>query len=122
VNTTWDVFISYSAKDKAVVRAVADQQKADGLRVWFDEWGILAGGHIQTQIDEALENSRVLVLCRSAHAYGWDWVKLERGTLRFRDLLNRELRFIPLRLDDAPVPESLAPFLGRLGGRRLAAA
>jgi hypothetical protein len=34
---TYDVFLSHSAKDKAVVRAVAERLRADGLRVWFDE-------------------------------------------------------------------------------------
>jgi WD40 repeat protein len=110
VNANWDVFISYSSDDKAVVRAVAERLRADGLRVWFDDWEIPAGGHIQTKIDEALASARVLVLCMSAHAYGSDWVKLESGTFRFRDPLNRDLRFIPLRLDEARVPEALAQF------------
>ena len=33
------------------------------------------------------------------------------GTFRFRDPLNKERRFIPLRLDDAPIKGSLAQFL-----------
>ena len=36
---------------------------------------------------------------------------MEAGTFRFRDPLNRERRFIPLRLDDAPIKGSLAQFL-----------
>ena len=32
----YDVFLSHSAKDKAVVRAVAERLRGDGLRVWFD--------------------------------------------------------------------------------------
>ena len=52
----------------------------------------------------------------SANAFGSDWAQLEAGTcerrnLRFRDSLNRERRFIPLRLDDAPIKGSLAQFL-----------
>jgi hypothetical protein len=53
----------------------------------------------------------VLVLCMSAHAFGSDWAQLEAGTFRFRDPLNKERRFIPLRLDDAPIKGSLAQFL-----------
>ncbi|MEK7677388.1 MAG: toll/interleukin-1 receptor domain-containing protein, partial [Verrucomicrobiota bacterium] len=34
----FDVFLSHSAKDKAVVRAVAERLRQDGLKVWFDEW------------------------------------------------------------------------------------
>lgn len=34
----FDVFLSHSSKDKAVVRPLAKRFRADGLRVWFDEW------------------------------------------------------------------------------------
>jgi len=36
----YDVFLSHSSKDKAVVRTIAKQLRDDGLRVWFDEWEI----------------------------------------------------------------------------------
>ncbi len=34
-NFSYDVFLSHSAKDKPVVRAVAERLRKDGLRVWF---------------------------------------------------------------------------------------
>jgi hypothetical protein len=37
-NFKCDVFLSRSSKDKPVVRAVAERLRADGLKVWFDEW------------------------------------------------------------------------------------
>jgi hypothetical protein len=43
--------------------------------------------------------------------FGADWAQLEAGTFRFRDPLNKERRFILLRLDDAPIRGSLAQFL-----------
>src|ERR1051326_7250843 len=107
----YDVFLSHSSKDKAVVRAVAERLRKDKLRVWFDEWEIRAGDHIQAKIEEGLEQSRVLVLCMSANAFGSDWAQLESYTFRFRDPLNRDRRFIPLRLDDAPIKGSLAQFV-----------
>ena len=39
----WDVFLSYSSKDKAVVRALAERLRADGVKVWFNEWEIPQG-------------------------------------------------------------------------------
>jgi WD40 repeat protein len=98
---SFDVFLSHSAMDKAVVRAVAERLRADGLRVWSDDG----------DVEEGLKQSRVLVLCLSANAFGEDWAQLESGTLRFRDPLNQDRRFIPLRLDDAPIKGSLAQFL-----------
>ena len=95
----YDVFLSHSAKDKPVVRDVAERLKKDGLRVWFDEWEIRPGDSIPAKIEEGLERSRVLVLCMSANAFGSDWAQLESATFRFRDPLNKERRFLPLRLD-----------------------
>lgn len=107
----YDVFLSHSAKDKAVVRPLAERLQKDGVKVWFDEWVLKPGDSIPAKIEEGLERSRVLVLCMSANAFGSDWAQLESGTFRFRDPLNRERRFIPLRLDDALIKGSLAQFL-----------
>jgi len=107
----YDVFLSHSAKDKTVVRELAERLRADGLKVWFDEWVLKPGDSIPAKIEEGLEHSRVLVLCMSANAFGSDWAQLESGTFRFRDPLNKERRFIPLRLDDALIKGSLAQFL-----------
>jgi hypothetical protein len=108
---THDVFLSHSAKDKAVVRPLAERLRKDGLKVWFDEWVLKPGDSIPAKIEEGLEHSRVLVLCMSANTFGSDWAQLETVTFRFRDPLNQERRFIPLRLDDAPIKGSLAQFL-----------
>jgi len=45
-----------------------------------------------------------------------DWPQLKSHAFRFKDTLysagkNRDRRFIPLRLDDAPIKGSLAQFL-----------
>lgn len=107
----FDVFLSHSSRDKADVREAAERLRADGLQVWFDEWVLKPGDNIPATIEFGLEQSRVLVLCMSANAFGSDWAQLESGTFRFRDPLNKERRFIPMRLDDAPIKGSLAQFL-----------
>ena len=88
---THDVFLSHSSKDKAVVRLVAERLRADGVRVWFDDWELHPGDSIPSKIEEGLERSRVLVLCMSANAFGSDWAQLESGTFRFRDPPSVEL-------------------------------
>jgi small GTP-binding protein len=107
----YDVFLSHSSKDKAVVRQLAERLRSDGLRVWFDEWELKPGDHWPKKIDDGLEAARVLVLCMSAQAFASDWTRLESYTFRFRDPLNQARRFIPLRLDAAPIPGALAQFL-----------
>ena len=103
---TCDVFLSHSAKDKAVVRPLVERLRADGVKVWFDEWVLKPGDSIEknpsnsAKIEEGLERSQVLVLYMSVNAFGSDCAQLESGTFRFRDPLNKERRFLPLRLDD----------------------
>jgi len=107
---TYDVFLSHSSKDKPVVRELAQRLKADGLRVWFDEWEIEPGDPIGLKIEQGLEQSRALVLCMSENAFASEWVTLERHTALFRDPTNAERRFIPLRLDDAEIKDTLKQF------------
>jgi len=118
----FDVFLSHSAKDKAMARPLEEGLKSDGLKVWscppkpegeggFDEWDMKPSDYAPAKIEEGLEQSRVLVLCMSANAFCSDWAQIEDGTFSFCDPLNKERRFIPLRLDDAPIKGSLAQFL-----------
>jgi small GTP-binding protein len=107
-NFGYDVFLSHSSKDKAIVRNIAERLRSDGLRVWFLDWELRPGDSIAAKIDEGLERSRVLVLCMSANAFGPDWVLLESGTFLFRDPMNKYRRLIPLRLDESPIKGSLA--------------
>src|ERR1043166_287660 len=96
----YDVFLSHSAKDKAVVRifslSASNGERAGvrcrtlhpprkHLKVWCDEWMLKAGDSIPSKIEEGLEHSRVLaspaeaserrwMLCMSANAFGSAWV------------------------------------------------
>jgi hypothetical protein len=63
----YDVFLSHSSKDEAVVRAVAERLRAD----WLQDY-------------------RVPVLCMSVDAVGSDWAQLKSGTFQFRDPLNKD--------------------------------
>jgi len=106
----YDVFLSYKSQDSADVLELAHRLQSDGLRVWLDALVIQVGDPIQTKIEEGLQRSRMLILCMSAHTFSSDWQQLEVGTFRFRDPLNKNRRFIPLRLDDAAIPDSLRQF------------
>ena len=108
---TYDVFLSHSSKDKKIVLELAERLRNDGVKVWLDTWEIKPGDSIPSKIEKGLEQSRVLVLCMSANAFGSDWAQLESGTFRFRDPLNKERRFLPIRLDEAPIKGTLAQFL-----------
>src|SRR5882672_10491947 len=103
----YDVFLSHNARDKPRVRALAEELRAAGLRVWFDEWVIKAGDDIYLAIERGLEAARVQVLCLSPAALGPNWVTLERSTVLFRDPTNEGRRFVPLLLADCTLPDAL---------------
>jgi AAA-like domain/TIR domain len=100
----WDVFLSHSSRDKALVRRLAESLRDAGLRVWLDEWVIQPGDDIYAAIENGLEYARTLILCMSQAAIDSDWVKLERNTTIFRDPQNKERRFIPLLLEACRLP------------------
>ena len=100
---SFDVFIIFSGKDRPVVRPLAARLRRDGLRVWFDEWQLKQDDDIIGKTEEGLEHSRVLVLCVSESTFGSDWTSLESSTFRFRDPVNRNRSFIPLRLDNVAI-------------------
>jgi hypothetical protein len=77
---TYDVFLSHGAKDKAVVRPLAERLRQDGLKEWFGEWVLKPGDSIPAKIEAGLEHSRALVPCMSVLAFGSDWAQLEAGT------------------------------------------
>jgi hypothetical protein len=104
---TYDVFLSHNAKDKPRVRELAEELRAAGLRVWFDEWTIQPGDDIYLAIERGLEAARAQVLCLSPAALGSEWVTLERSTVLFRDPTNAGRRFIPLLLADCELPDAL---------------
>lgn len=97
------IFLSHSPKDEAVVRPLAERLRKDLFKLWFDD---LARDSIPAKIEEGLERLSVLVLCMLANPFGSDWAQLESRVFRFRDPLNKERRFFPLRPDDAPTKGS----------------
>jgi small GTP-binding protein len=106
----YDVFLSYSSKDRIAVSDYANRLKEDGIIIWYDDEQIKPGDNILSKIEEGLENSRILILFMSENAFSSDWTTLESYTFRFRDPLNKERRFIPIRLDGTEIKGSLAQF------------
>ena len=53
----YDVFLSHSSKDKAVVRPLAERLRQDGLKVWFDERVLKPGDSIPAKIEAGLDHS-----------------------------------------------------------------
>jgi len=107
----FDIFISHSSKNKQTARLLAMELKHAGLSVWFDEWMISVGDDIYLKIENGLNNSRSVLVLMSQDFFSSEWSALERGTLAFRDPLNKERTIIPVLIEDCEVPPSLRRIL-----------
>jgi TIR domain len=106
----YDVFLSYSSKDRKTVHSLAKRLKKDGLRVWLDAWEIQPGDSIPLKIQHGLERSRTLLMCMSPAYFDSEWGTLEHHTLLFRDPTNAQRRFIPLLIANCIPPDVIAQF------------
>ncbi len=104
---TYDVFLSYSSKDRTRVRQLAEHLQNVGLRVWFDEWIMRGGDEVLHNIEKGLAASQSLVFCMSPHSIQSDWANWEKNTPSLRSPSNHEGRFIPLLLSDCEIPKEL---------------
>lgn len=110
MTTEYDLFLSYSSRDREKVEAIARRLQADGVRVWFDQLTLGPGAHIPTAIEEGIEGSRKVAVFLSSSAFGSDWVGVERGAFLMEDPQNRKGRFLPVLLEDCEVPRGLKAF------------
>ncbi|HEY3295683.1 MAG TPA: TIR domain-containing protein [bacterium] len=107
----YDVFISYSHLDKDIVHPLVFRLKQDGVRVWMDDLEIQPGDSIPSRVQEGIQTSRVLLLFMSRNALESKYVEMERASAQFRDPINNDRRFVPVRLDNCTIPDTLSHYL-----------
>jgi hypothetical protein len=74
----WDVFISYASEDREeIARPLAERLKAEGLRVWFDEFELKVGDSLRRSIDLGLSRSSCGVVIISHSFFAKEWPQRE---------------------------------------------
>ncbi|NZD58484.1 toll/interleukin-1 receptor domain-containing protein [Sphaerotilus montanus] len=73
-----DIYLSYSHRDAARVAPVAAELRKLGLSVWMDQ-EIQAGAHWMEEIERALHESPLLVLCLTPDYVASSWANVEIG-------------------------------------------
>jgi len=107
MNQTWDVFISYSTRDREVVRQVNSDLKRAGLSVWLDEIEIVAGENIVAKIEYGISKSKFFLAFLS-RSYGKSaFAREELTSILMTALSAGGNSVIPVRLDNAPIPQLL---------------
>lgn len=91
----YDIFISYSTKDKAQVLSVVDALRVQGYKIWIDKEGIRSGDpSFKSTLVDAIENSKVVLFFSSCNSNTSTWTEKEIGIAQ-----KRKKHIIPIRLD-----------------------
>ena len=99
----YDVFISYSRKDTAIVDQFVNRLTEAGYRVWIDREGIYSGDYFATNIVEAIENSKILLFFSSANSNASEWTVKE-----IYYALSEHKTIIPIKIDTAKYDKRVA--------------
>jgi 5'-deoxynucleotidase YfbR-like HD superfamily hydrolase len=100
----WDIFLSYSSKDKAAVEKLAQDLKDAGAKVWFDSWEISIGDSITKSVATGLVNSKYLGIWITTNALNSGWVEKE-WTSRLKDEIEKgHVIVLPLLAEKCELP------------------
>jgi len=75
--------------------------------VWFDEWEIRVGDSIVQKIGEALGAVSHLIVLLSEKSVNRPWVQKELSSALIRQLSQKSITVLPVRLDDCAIPPIL---------------
>ena len=97
----YDIFISYTREDVDVAKRLAEQLAGHGWSVFWDRV-LLPGATWRTQIQSALNASRVVVVLWSSNSIDSRWVEIEADHAFQRDV------YLPVKIDDCALPLGLS--------------
>ncbi len=99
------VFLSYSSKDKDIVRIFAEGIQQLGIKAWYDEQQIRFGESITERISEGLNTCDILAYFLSKSSMQSRWAEKELDTMIVRRLSNEHSPLIiPILLEDVEIP------------------
>lgn len=103
----YNIFLSYSSKDKPWVSEFVATLKEAGVKAWFDVSDIAPGERWQEKIQKALRDSEILVVILSQNSIDSPWTFFELGAA-----LADHKRIIPIVTEDfnfSKLPSLLKP-------------
>jgi hypothetical protein len=107
VAVTYDVFISYSSRDKAVAFAVCEGLERRGRKCWIAPRDVLPGTSYEEAIIQAINACRVFVLIFTADSNNSPHVENE-----VRIAWTRDMPIVSFRVEDVPLSDIMNYYLG----------
>ena len=101
----YKLFLSYSSKDKAIVKKIVSALNGLGIQLWFDEWEINVGDSIATKIREGLKESSYLLIVLSTNSVRSPWVEKELNIALMKEIESKNVVIMPALLDNCEIPE-----------------
>ena len=115
----YDVFISYSRKDYLdesgkeipgnVISILLETFKEHNISYWLDKRNIQPGISFSTEINNAIENSKLFLFVSSKNSNQSEWTESE---ITIADYFNKKI--IPFRIDPSPYSSSINAHLLKL--------
>jgi hypothetical protein len=88
----WDVFLCHASEDKdSFVRPLANALRAEGLRVWFDEFTLRVGAGLRRSIDKGLQESKFGAVVISPSFFQKQWPQRELDGLIAKEIDDRRV-------------------------------
>ena len=101
---TPSIFLSHNYRDKPFVRALAQDLRAVGVKVWLDEAELKIGDSIITSISSAIDEMRFLGIVLSPHSVESRWVREELNQALANQLSRSEVAVLPILIADCIIP------------------
>jgi TIR domain len=93
-----EICISYSRRDISTVRALTTALSQKGVTVWVDRSDIQEGDAYDTQIEEAIAQTRVVIVLWSENSIKFHWVRAEAAYALAKHKL------LPISIDQCQPP------------------
>lgn len=102
-----NVFLSHSWHDNPFVTLFREDIEAAGVEAWVDEIRLKLADPLPMEIANALANSNYVLVFLSQHSIESRWVQKEISIATSLELSGKQVRLLPIRLDDSIVPPLL---------------
>ena len=98
----YDIFISYRTTRRPWVETLAHNLKAQGYKVFLDDWELIAGDNFTRKIYSAMKQSRYALLIATPEAAESGWVQEEYEYMFNRSKQDKDFHWIPIVLGEFP--------------------
>lgn len=107
----YDVFISYSHKDKHFVYGtLLPRLEKEGVRMCVDERNFDIGASLPRNIEKAIEQSRKILLSLTPNWLESEWGNFEHFLTHIQDPMNKNQRLVPILVEPCTLPNLLRGF------------